>query len=158
MGSVTCVNFEPEATEKLVQQKKIWLENPRPSDNRCEVSTLLSSFHVGHDPTRLYFLNKAVMLVNLIKRLFIVRVFRKNSIRARMIILPLSIVLHYFLTKTSDLTFIGCHNVRLQFCSMVVTTSVRAPSRHDDVHTCALMRFVPYPIPVKNRPDLFNST
>ena len=30
MGSVTCVYFVLEATERLVQQKKIWLENPRP--------------------------------------------------------------------------------------------------------------------------------
>ena len=70
----------------------------------------------------------------------------RMSIRARMIILPLSIVLHYFLTKTSELKFIVCHNVRLQYCSMVVTTSVRASSWHDDIHVCALMHFVPYPL------------
>ena len=34
MGSVTCLHFVPEATERLVQQKMIWLENPRPSENR----------------------------------------------------------------------------------------------------------------------------
>ena len=38
MGSVTCVHFVPEATERLAQQKKIWLENPRPSYNRHGVS------------------------------------------------------------------------------------------------------------------------
>ena len=38
MGSVTCVNFVPEAIERLVKQKKIWVENPRPSDNRRGVS------------------------------------------------------------------------------------------------------------------------
>ena len=65
---------------------------------------------------------------------------------ARMIILPLSIVLHYCLTKTSDLTFIGCHNVQLQSCLMVMTTSVRAPLWHDDVRVCALACFVPYPL------------
>ena len=41
--------------------------------------TLLSSFRVRHNPPRLYFANEAVMLVNSIKRLFIVRVFRKNE-------------------------------------------------------------------------------
>ena len=60
------------------------------------------------------------------------------SIRARMLILPFSILLHYSLTKTSDLTFTGCHNVRLKSCSMVMATSVRAPSWHDDVRACAL--------------------
>ena len=63
-----------------------------------------------------------------------------------MIIIPLSIELHYCLTKNPDLTFIGCHNVRLQYCWMVVTTSVRAPSWHGDVPVCALTRFVPYPL------------
>ena len=52
-----------------------------------------------------------------------------------MIQYPLSIVFNYRLTKTSDLTFIGCHNIRFQSCLMVVTTSVRAPSWHEDVHT-----------------------
>ena len=66
------------------------------------------------------------------------------SIRDRMNILFLSIVIHYCLIKTSDLTFIRCHNVQLQSCLMVVTTSVRAPSWHDDVCACALTRFVPY--------------
>ena len=68
------------------------------------------------------------------------------SIRDRMIIITLSIVLHYCLTKTSDLTFIRCHNVRLQSCCMVVTTSVRAPSWNDDICACALTRFSPYPL------------
>ena len=39
MVSVTCVRFLPEATERLVQQKQIWLEKPRPLYNRCGVST-----------------------------------------------------------------------------------------------------------------------
>ena len=60
------------------------------------------------------------------------------SIHARMIIHHLSIVLHYSLIKTSDLTFIGCHNVRLQSCLMVVTTSVCAPSWHDNLFAFAL--------------------
>ena len=68
------------------------------------------------------------------------------SIRARMIILPLSIVLNYFLTKTSGLTFIGCHNFRLQSCSMIGITSVHALSWHDNVRACAFTRFVPYPL------------
>ena len=61
----------------------------------------------------------------------------RMSIHTRMIILSLSVVIHYCLTKTSDLTFIEFHNVRFQSCLMVVTTSVRAPSWHDDVHACA---------------------
>ena len=56
------------------------------------------------------------------------------SIRARMIILPLSVVLHYCLTKTSDLKFIRCHNVQLYSCWMVVMTSLRALSGHEDAH------------------------
>ena len=32
MDSVTCAHFIPEATERLVQQKKLWLENPRTID------------------------------------------------------------------------------------------------------------------------------
>ena len=60
------------------------------------------------------------------------------SIRARMIIPPLSIVLHYCITKISDLTFIRCNNVQLQYCLMAVITSVHAPSWHDNVHACAL--------------------
>ena len=65
-------------------------------------------------------------------------------IRDRMIILPLSIVIHYCLTKTSYLTFIGFHSVQLQCCLMAVTISVRAPSWKDDVRACALTLFVPY--------------
>ena len=68
------------------------------------------------------------------------------SIRARMIVIPLSIVLHYSITKTSNLTFIGCHNIQHQSCSMIVTTSVCAPSWHDNIHVCALTRFAPYPL------------
>ena len=34
--------------------------------------------------------------------------------------------------------FIGCHNVQLGSCWMVVTTSVREPSWDDDVQSCAL--------------------
>ena len=61
-----------------------------------------------------------------------------------MIILTLSIVLHYCFTKTSDLTFIRFHNVRLQYFFMVVTTSMRAPSWHDNVSACGITHFVPY--------------
>ena len=46
-----------------------------------------------------------------------------------MIILPLSIVLNYYLTKTFDLTFIKCHNILLQSFSMVMTMLVCATSR-----------------------------
>ena len=65
------------------------------------------------------------------------------SICARMTILLLSIVLHCCLTKTSNLAFIGYHNVVI-FPLMVVTTSVHAPSWQDDTRVCALTRFVPY--------------
>ena len=53
------------------------------------------------------------------------------SIRGQMINLSLSIIIHYCLTKMFDLMFIGCHNFRLEFYCMVVTTSVQAsvPSR-----------------------------
>ena len=37
MDSVTCINFVPEARERLVQQKKIWLENSPPLDNRRRI-------------------------------------------------------------------------------------------------------------------------
>ena len=40
--------------------------------------TLLSLFRMGHNSTRLWFTNKAVMLVNRIKCILIVRIFRKN--------------------------------------------------------------------------------
>ena len=50
------------------------------------------------------------------------------SILVKIVIIPLSIVLHLCLTKTSDLEFIGCHSIRLQSCLMVVTMSVRTPS------------------------------
>ena len=66
--------------------------------------------------------------------------------RDRMIILPLSIVLHYCLTKKTALTFIGCHNAWLQSCLMVVATSVRVLLWHEDVRVCALTRFTPYPL------------
>ena len=55
-----------------------------------------------------------------------------------MIILPLSIVLHYCLNKTSDLTFIGFHNFWLQSNPMFVMMSIHAPSWYDDVRACAL--------------------
>ena len=63
-----------------------------------------------------------------------------------MIILPLYILIHSCLTKTSYLTFIGCHNARIQSCWIVVTTSVRAPSWHDVVCACTLTHFFPYPL------------
>ena len=65
-------------------------------------------------------------------------------IRTRMITITLTIVPHYCLTKKSDLTFIGCHNVQIQSCLMVVMTSVFTPSWHEDVRVCVLNRFVPY--------------
>ena len=68
------------------------------------------------------------------------------SIRTSMIILILSIVLHYCLTKTSYLKLIGFHNVQLQSCLMAVTTYMRAPSWYEDVQVCALTHFVPYPL------------
>ena len=81
------------------------------------------------------------MPVNRIKRLLLLGCSEIMSIRTRMIIIALYIVLNYRLTKTSDLTFIVCHNVRLQSCLMVATTSVRAPSWHDNVHACDLTHF-----------------
>ena len=68
----------------------------------------------------------------------------RMSIRDRMVILPLSIAFHYCITKTSDLTFIGCHNVQIQPCLMVVTMSVCTLSWHEDVRVCVLNCFVPY--------------
>ena len=59
------------------------------------------------------------------------------NIDARMIINSLSIVIHYFLTKTPNLTFIGCHKVWLKSYRM-------PPSWHDDTRACALTIFVPY--------------
>ena len=67
-------------------------------------------------------------------------------IRARIIILSLSRVPHFGLTKTSELAFIRCHQVQLESYRMVVMTSMHAPSYHDDVRACALMVFVPYPL------------
>ena len=55
-----------------------------------------------------------------------------------MIIIYFSIVLYYCFTKTSELMFIGCHNVRLESCWMVVTASMHALSWHDDICACAL--------------------
>ena len=55
-----------------------------------------------------------------------------------MIILTLYIILHQWLTKNSGLVFIGCHNVQLGSCWMVVTTSVREPPWDDNVQSCAL--------------------
>ena len=68
------------------------------------------------------------------------------SIRARMIILPLSSLLHYCLTKTSKLTVVGYNNDTLQSCWMVVTTYVHAPSWHDGLCVCTLTHLVPYPL------------
>ena len=68
------------------------------------------------------------------------------SIRARMIILPFSIVLHYCFTKTSNLMLIGCHNVQLQYFPMFVTTSLCASSWHDGVCACVFTPFVSYPL------------
>ena len=68
------------------------------------------------------------------------------SIRPRIIILPLSIVPYLGPTKTSDLTFIWFYNVWLESYRMVVTTSMSALSWSDDVHVCAVMVFVPYPL------------
>ena len=68
------------------------------------------------------------------------------SIRVRMIILSLFIVHNYCLTKDSDMTSIGYHNVRLESCRMVVMTSLCAPSWHETVCACALTFFVPYPL------------
>ena len=59
------------------------------------------------------------------------------SIRTRMIIHTLSIVLHCFLTKTSNLTFIWCHNVRLQSCLMNGACTVMAWRR---TYVCAPSR------------------
>ena len=56
-----------------------------------------------------------------------------------MIILNFSIILHYCLTKTSDLTFIGYHNFWLEYCWMVVTISVRTQAQHDHVFAFALI-------------------
>ena len=63
------------------------------------------------------------------------------SIRERMIILPLYIILHYCLTKNSDLMFIRCHNILLQSCLMVLTTSVSAISWHDKLRVCTITFF-----------------
>ena len=63
-----------------------------------------------------------------------------------MIIIPLDIILHYCLTKTSELTFIIYHNIRFEYFWMVVKTSMRALSYNDDVRACALTLFVPYPL------------
>ena len=77
------------------------------------------------------------MLVNCINVFLSLGYSERMSIRASIIILPLSIVPHCFLTKTSNLMFIVCHNIRLQSCLMVVMRSVRAPSGHGDVCACA---------------------
>ena len=86
------------------------------------------------------------MLINCIRRILLLGYSERMSIRVRMIILPLYTVLHYCLTKTYDLTFIRYHNFLLQSSLMVVTTSVRAQSWHEDVRACELTRFVPYPL------------
>ena len=51
MGSVTCVNVLPDATERLIQQKKLWLEKPRTID----AELVLSKFYPSHLPTYIYF-------------------------------------------------------------------------------------------------------
>ena len=86
------------------------------------------------------------MLVSRIKHILLLGCSERMSILTRMIILRLYIVLCYCLTKTSYLTFIGCHSVQLQSCWMVVTRSVRTPSWHYDRHACDLMCFVLYPL------------
>ena len=63
-----------------------------------------------------------------------------------MIILSFSILLHYCLTKTSDLMFIGFHTVQLESFWMVVMMSVRLLPWNNNVHACALTFFVPYPL------------
>ena len=68
----------------------------------------------------------------------------RTRIRTRMITITLTIVINYCLTKKSDLTFIGCHNVQIQPCLMVVTKSVCTLSWHEDVRVCVLNCFVPY--------------
>ena len=51
-----------------------------------------------------------------------------------------------FLTKITDLTFIGFHNFWLESYRMVVTKSMRLLSCHDDARACSLTIFVSYPI------------
>ena len=68
------------------------------------------------------------------------------SISDHIIILSVSIFHHYCLTKTSDLTFIWCYNVWIEYCNMVVITFVHVPSCHDNIRACALTVFVPYPL------------
>ena len=73
------------------------------------------------------------------KTSFLLLVYSERmSIHARIIILYFSFVLHECVTKNSEVTFIRCHNVILEFCGMVVTTSVNTPSWHENVCECAL--------------------
>ena len=67
-------------------------------------------------------------------------------IHARMVILYLSIVPHFVLTKTTDLIFIGCHIILLKYCLVVVTMSVHVPSWHDNARACALKVLLPHPL------------
>ena len=55
-----------------------------------------------------------------------------------MIISLSSILIHYCLTETTNLTFIGCHNIWLEYFRVVVTTSVCALSCHKNGHVCAI--------------------
>ena len=68
------------------------------------------------------------------------------SIRSRIIVIYLSIVLHDCIIKTPDFTFIGCHNVRIESYRIVATASVCSPSWHEDVHVCDHIVFIPYPL------------
>ena len=84
------------------------------------------------------------MLVNRKKHLLIVSLFRMNEHPFQDDHSSGIYCTFHSLTKTCDLTFIGCHNFRHEFRLMVVTTSMRAPSFHGDVFACTLTRFVPY--------------
>ena len=68
------------------------------------------------------------------------------GIRARVIIISLSVVLHYCLTKTSELTFIVFHHVRLEYFQMFVKTSVSALPWHENVNSFVLTVFIPCPL------------
>ena len=80
------------------------------------------------------------MLVNSIKHLLALGYSGIMTTCVRMIVLPLSNVLHYCLTKTPDLTLIGCHNVQIQSCWMVVTASMSAHHHGTTTYVCAPSR------------------
>ena len=86
------------------------------------------------------------MLINCIKCLFLLGYPERMSIRARMIIIYLSIIPHFGITKKSDLTFILFNSVQLKVYHMVVTMYVHAFLWHDDIRACTIMVFVPYPL------------